>query len=425
MYYRYYEQLIEERSNDGKGEEVREGIGSIIRRERIKQGLKQINVCKGICSVSYYSRIERNEVKPDMKWLEPIFERLELPFTETYIVDHQEQETIIEQFFYHLAYESYEEMEYIIESKGDAYPLVHLLQLILKLKKKDIREAEEDLKAIYHYRKQLTNLELVVLLYGTSKYYFFMGDYHKAKKYLELTFRLKYNVTILEGFIHYLYAKTMSRLKQSIIALRHIHKAMASFADKCIYCFVIRVKIFIAVEIADSNPYLAIKQFKKMLRSKEIKDRPKYKAICQYYIACIYIRLNQYDKSLKLLEKISHSIHLNPMFGVAYVYLKVLMEEREQANKIFKKLKRKSYQSPRLKHILMYLQSLLNHHEGDEVIKILEEKLIPAAIEKHDENLEWEWRLMAIRLHEEQHSFQKANNHYRALIKKIKPSSII
>ena len=32
-------------------------IGEYIRKERLSQGLKQELVCKGICSVSYYSRI--------------------------------------------------------------------------------------------------------------------------------------------------------------------------------------------------------------------------------------------------------------------------------------------------------------------------------------------------------------------------------
>lgn len=130
LYDQFYEQLTHQRLADGECRDVRVGIGTILRRERLKQGLKLINVCRDLCSVSYYSRIERNEVMPDQDLLQALFERLKIPFQASIIVNHTEQQDTLDQFFQHLAYGRNEELnQFLKEKKGDV-PLFHIMTLI-------------------------------------------------------------------------------------------------------------------------------------------------------------------------------------------------------------------------------------------------------------------------------------------------------
>lgn len=41
-----------------------EGIGLVIKMERLRQGMKQITLSKGICTPSYLSKIENNITLP-------------------------------------------------------------------------------------------------------------------------------------------------------------------------------------------------------------------------------------------------------------------------------------------------------------------------------------------------------------------------
>ena len=53
-------------------------IGLIIKYERLKQDIKQTNLAKGICSISYLSKIEHNLVEPNPEIIELLLSRLNI-----------------------------------------------------------------------------------------------------------------------------------------------------------------------------------------------------------------------------------------------------------------------------------------------------------------------------------------------------------
>lgn len=53
--------------------------GFVIRRERIARGWSQQGLCKGICAVSYLSKIEQGQAAPSQEVLDALFARLALP----------------------------------------------------------------------------------------------------------------------------------------------------------------------------------------------------------------------------------------------------------------------------------------------------------------------------------------------------------
>ena len=51
-------------------------IGHLIRAERVRQDMKQVVLAKGICTPSYLSKIERNQIEPSEDIAELLMERL-------------------------------------------------------------------------------------------------------------------------------------------------------------------------------------------------------------------------------------------------------------------------------------------------------------------------------------------------------------
>ena len=57
-------------------------VGTLIRRERLRQNLSQEGLCRGICAVSYLSKIEQGQVTPSEEIRRLLLERLGLPTEE-------------------------------------------------------------------------------------------------------------------------------------------------------------------------------------------------------------------------------------------------------------------------------------------------------------------------------------------------------
>ncbi len=58
-------------------------IGSIIKKNRLDQNMSQESLCKGICAVSYLSKIENDQAHPSHEILAMLLDRLGIPFPET------------------------------------------------------------------------------------------------------------------------------------------------------------------------------------------------------------------------------------------------------------------------------------------------------------------------------------------------------
>lgn len=96
-------------------------IGAKIRRERLKRNYSQEGLCKGICTVSYLSKIEQGQAEPGKELIQLLFQKLEIEY-------HMEEDFLqeAEVFFYEL-YEklyTYQEMSSdieVLQKKKDVY----------------------------------------------------------------------------------------------------------------------------------------------------------------------------------------------------------------------------------------------------------------------------------------------------------------
>ena len=59
---------------------MKELIGALIRRERIRRHYSQSGLCRGICAVSYLSKIELGQTEASKEIIKLLFERLGLSY---------------------------------------------------------------------------------------------------------------------------------------------------------------------------------------------------------------------------------------------------------------------------------------------------------------------------------------------------------
>lgn len=63
--------------------------GHIIKFERIRQNLKQVQLSEGLCTPSYLSRIENNSIAPTDEVLLELFNRLNITYSNSSLTDEE------------------------------------------------------------------------------------------------------------------------------------------------------------------------------------------------------------------------------------------------------------------------------------------------------------------------------------------------
>lgn len=416
MYYSFYEKLVYERNNLEKTEEIRDGIGTYIRQVRLKKGLKQICVCQGICSISYFSRIENNRIKPSHQHLIDIFDKLDEELPQNYYFDHERDHLLLDEFLHALIHHNIQNMERIISEIDETHPTYHLLGLIYANFLKQTDTAKHFMRKIYQYKDVLSDFQLEVLLYSTANHYFITREHEKAQRYLDLAFYMMREGSPILGLVHYLYAKVLSRLRLHSKASTYIKKAIVIFEEQCIYHYIMRGQLFLAIEQLYRYPDSSIKQLRKMVASEEVRRSERIYLICMFCLAKAYIHLKHYKKRYSVFQEVHSQMMQDPEILIEYIYLLILMEELEKACEMIDYLEKELFPSPRVKHLLTYCRLMIEKGDLDKHLTVLEHKLIPFAIVEHDYFFERVWRLEAINLLEKKNYHKEANSHYRSLI---------
>ncbi|MDF2699504.1 MAG: Helix-turn-helix domain protein [Haloplasmataceae bacterium] len=225
------EKVVRYRISSKNNEEVQEPIGAYIKRERVSQGLNQDYVCKGICSVSYYSRIENSETIPGNDYIEKIFKKLNKPIPTDYTITIKNQE-MIDRFLSAIEFkneklieETYDEIKKT-EQKHELYDLVYCII------KGNNDEAERLIKLLHEQQRYFDNEELLLYLEMIGNFCINKLEMEKAEKYLFLAIKLQSTMNIEKPLIFYKYAWVLGKNNNDLKCIDYATKASELF--KCI-----------------------------------------------------------------------------------------------------------------------------------------------------------------------------------------------
>lgn len=183
-------------------------IGEIIKKERIKQNIKQVALAKGICSTSYLSKIENQKIIPNDEIVELLIEKLKLELLD---VSHTEEDSLIftlsslykESLLNRNKNEILKSLNNIDESINfkdvNKYYYFQLYLFRIKLATfDDINNLHEDFLILQMLEGKLELQQEFILNVNMSLYYYYNNQNHKALPLLEQTLRFYKTIPIEE-----------------------------------------------------------------------------------------------------------------------------------------------------------------------------------------------------------------------------------
>ncbi|BCB03878.1 helix-turn-helix domain-containing protein [Bacillus sp. KH172YL63] len=214
-------------------------IGSKIRFHRLKRKLTQEELCKGIMSISYLSKLENNQVTPSPDIIESLCERLGV----SNLSDNPNRlNKLLETWNHELLWNhgnpegsTFQHIQRELEQTDDLVPhlFYRILCFRLHLLKHDLPKAHQQMNdSLIHYKELTDTLKFYFHKYR-GNYYYLLKDYEQAQAELKEaeTYYVLGNVVNEEerADLYYLSSLVLSRLNQYRLAIFYGEKSLSIF----------------------------------------------------------------------------------------------------------------------------------------------------------------------------------------------------
>ena len=226
-------------------------LGQKLKFLRNKQNSTQHEIVEGICSVSYYSKIENGNVVPNEEILQLLAERFGIAPEELVQIEEVVNDQVVQEAenIYNLikedqaaAKEAYQ--SFLEDFENSSYPgirlLISLIELRFALRFSTMEEIEEKFQEAESL-KDYSNLKIMPLFNRVcGLYYYETGNYDAALElYLGLANSLNYPY---KADIHYELSLVYNRKGNMYKSIKHLEKALNEYLqemnyDQCTVCY--------------------------------------------------------------------------------------------------------------------------------------------------------------------------------------------
>ncbi|AIO19561.1 Helix-turn-helix domain protein [Candidatus Izimaplasma bacterium HR1] len=249
-------------------------IGSFIKRKRKELNVTQDEISNGICSISYLSKIENNQIVPNDFYVKEIMDRLDIE-DDVYsksIKDKEYIDSTLKAFFYM-------DDEVMINIYDEVKDINH--NVVINLCKLgytvyfNLVDEDQYVMMLEHVVNNMSNLEVKVYLYFSALYFIQNEKYKVALELILLNSKIRANNDLLDSLFNELsyYVKQRFLIKNS--SSDDYHNAMTIFNRyhnvKRIMILALHKALFLTME----NPKKAMRllnTIKVKELSSEIKD---------------------------------------------------------------------------------------------------------------------------------------------------------
>jgi transcriptional regulator with XRE-family HTH domain len=173
----------------------------IIRNERIRRKFTLQEIARGICSVSYLCKFEKNVIVVDKEYIKAIFERVNLDYTKVGL-------NIIEDGVFYVIkaylYDRFDEIRKYFEMIDDSLFNVqnYLIKGFYYLVNKMDDEFKEVIKTIDNIKETLQMEDLGPFMFLVIQYYINQNQFVEAEKYLHHLNRLTFDEKEINWLIY-------------------------------------------------------------------------------------------------------------------------------------------------------------------------------------------------------------------------------
>lgn len=309
-------------------------IGKLIATIRMEKGITQEDLSRGICSITYLSKLENGKIEPSAEILRFICEKLNIKFSHMQ-KENQKLKSEIEELYYAInidnqdlaerLYNSISEKDIYTPEMNTYYLLILYRYYIYKADKNNIEIVFSKLKKI----KKTFNKDQLAYYYHFSGLSLHLNQnykkainllvdalyLHKEAGYVD--FQLLYHL----GLVYSLDSKVASVFEYILPALHY-------FQDDLNYKRVIDCQIILGINYTRIKEYdKALECYNKVLKLTQ--SIPSKSLIAKVYhnMGFLYYRLKDYSKSINFYEKSLalkkeyEELYSNTLFYLILVYV--------------------------------------------------------------------------------------------------------
>ncbi|ABS20867.1 tetratricopeptide repeat protein [Bacillus cytotoxicus] len=413
-----------------------EKIGKQVFYKRLQQKMTQEELCQGICSVSYLSKIENGKIEASEEILQLLCTRLEIAVSDLRDVEEEVKDKLDEWLnaLVHLDKpqveriykELQEEMNQVLDFEIiNYYKLLYTRYLIMKRDLPALEEELEELKKVY---KKYSPFQKLLYTYSRALMYFMKHRYKDSLECLVQTELMAKEQGYYETGIYYNLALVYSYLELDYMAIYFANIALEGFRSEYKFRNVINCQLIIAFSYIRKKQYdEALEMYNNISReaiSFADKDvitsivlnnlgylyyhKKEYKKAKEYYLQCLQYKKEKKEEDLNYIDAVYE-------ISLQCVQLQEFEEAREWIDKgIIVAKKDERYKG--MLYLLLILQ--YKYFEKKEAYKrFLEAEAIPFfKAEENTKDLKKVYLELA-ECFEELSEFQESSHYYKLAVK--------
>ena len=370
-----------------------EKIGKQVFYKRLQQKMTQEELCQGICSVSYLSKIENGKIEASEEILQLLCARLEIAVTDLRDVEEDVKGKLDEWLNALIRLDKAQierirnELEEDMQSVQyfeiiNYYKILNIRYLLMKRELPAIAEELEKLKKAY---KKFSPFQKLLYTYSKGLLCCLQYKWKKGLEDLLETEIMAKELGYHETGIYYNIALTYSHLEIQHLTLHFANIALEAFRSEYKFRNVINCQILIALSYAEQGQYEeALTMYENILREAEaFADKDVLMSITLSNMGNIYYKKKKYQQakehyleSLQLQKQVDLN-YIDTVYEMALSCIKLeqFEEAKEWINKGVTAAKREERFNTKLYLILMLQYKYFG--EAKEYKEFLELEAIP------------------------------------------------
>lgn len=297
-----------------------ENSGKLLKLERIKKGMKQVSLARGICSTSYLSKIENGHTYASEEVINLLYERLGLDLSnyktqeneENYILQlnsflkemtlHKDPQAVKDKL------EEIEQESYLFESENYYYDYI-LIVLRFYLANSDLHYSQYYLIYLYEEEDNLSDRQRYYLYKNEGVYRYLRKDYKGSYRYFMKALK-KTGETVIEEWevadLHYMIGVVSVADDQVSNAIEYSMSALTFFRDH--FHFNRAIDCYITLGIAHKrgvNVEKALEMFRYANTISEKFNLTEYKGVIYQNMGSLHSSLGNFEQAI---ENYVHSL---------------------------------------------------------------------------------------------------------------------
>lgn len=282
---------------------MKELIGALIRRERIRRHYSQSGLCRGICAVSYLSKIELGQTEASKEIIKLLFERLGLSYEtdEVFLKQAKAKKDVLYEALYDLNEDLFlKELEWMKQAEKHLlascyaidYRLFLLYENVVVLDHDKLDEAGlEELKDFCN-DMEVEQYALYLCLSGWQKQE--ESCFRKAMKLYP------------NALLFFFYGAWLAEKGYYVKSLAQLDHAYALALQECKLHLALKAKYHLAMAYTNLEESMMLESFRQCIALANQLSMAHYVDMAYYNIAAYYLEQGQAEEALRHLEKCGH-----------------------------------------------------------------------------------------------------------------------